>query len=288
MTSEHSLNQSELLNPKRQIKRSFGQASKRYDYAAQLQKRCAYQLLKELDLILPHLPSGDVIEIGCGTGFLTQGLVDRMGDRPLIITDLSEAMLTACQSQISLNRPSTHIQFEALDGELWQPIREKYSLIISSFAVQWFQQLEAALERWISALKPGGAILISFPTCHSFPEWKAACQQLGLPFTANPLPDPGAIAQAVAHSPVQIHYWQESIGVPFKSSLDFFRNLKQIGAGTSIFQKQLSVLEFKQLINTLDRPESFSTKNLFIEAPATANSSVCIHYEVAYFTIFLK
>lgn len=288
MTPEHFLNQSELLNPKQQIKQAFGQAAKQYDYAAQLQKRCAYQLLKELDLILPQLPSGDVIEIGCGTGFLTQGLVDRMGDRPLMITDLSEAMLTACQSQISVNQPSTHVQFETLDGELWQPIPEKYALIISSFVVQWFQQLESTLERWISALKPGGAILISFPTCHSFPEWKAACQQLGLPFTANPLPDPGAIAQAVSDSPVQVRYWQESIGVPFASSLDFFRNLKQVGAGTSVFQKQLSVSEFKQLVNTLDRPESLSAKNLFIEDSAIANSPVFIHYDVAYFRIFLK
>lgn len=278
MTPEHSFNPSDSLSPKQQIKQAFGKAAKQYDHAAQLQKRCAHQLLKELDSILPQLPPGDAIEIGCGTGFLTQGLVNRMGDRSLVITDLSDAMLTACQHQLSPNPPPTHLRFEALDGELWQPISEQYALIISSFVVQWFQQLELALERWISALKPGGAILISFPTCHSFPEWKVACQRSGLPFTANPLPDPEAIAQAVSSKPVQLRYWQESIGVPFTSSLDFFQNLKQVGAGTRLFQKKLSTSELKRLINALDCSERSSIKN----------SPVVIHYNVAYFTIFLK
>ncbi|GAB4134848.1 MAG: hypothetical protein Fur0046_07180 [Cyanobacteria bacterium J069] len=264
------LNDSDLSYHKQQIKQQFGKAAERYGKLAQLQRRCANKLLNELDFVQPKLPQGNAIEIGCGTGFLTQGLVERMGDRPLEITDLSEAMLTVCQRQIYAPKSCSNLTFQSLDGELWQPSSKDYALIISSFAVQWFQQLGQALNRWIAALKPGGMILISFPTCHSFSEWKAACQELDLPFTANPLPDPEAIAHHLSSASVYVSYWQESIEVRFASPLDFFRELKQIGAGTNLSQKQLSISEFRKLKKALNDSTS---------------SSTLIHYDVAYFTI---
>jgi malonyl-CoA O-methyltransferase len=270
MILENGANALEKTHAKCQIEEAFGRAATQYDQAALVQKKCAARLLEELDRVRPELPSGKVIEIGCGTGFLTQGLVKKMGDRPLEITDLSQSMLTVCQQQVSQISHSSEMTFRTLDGEPWQPISRSYALIISSFVVQWFQQLEPALDRWISALKPGGKILISFPTCHSFPEWKAACRSLDLPFTGNPLPDPGAIAQFLASRPVQTQYWQQSIGISFASSRDFFRSLKQIGAGTSLSQTKLSISDFKQLVGALDEFVSLSGG---------------IHYDVAYFTI---
>ncbi|QKD81042.1 methyltransferase domain-containing protein [Thermoleptolyngbya sichuanensis A183] len=270
MILENSANALEKTHAKCQIEEAFGQAAKQYDQAALVQKECAAWLLEELDRVRPELTSGNVIELGCGTGFLTQGLVKKMGDRPLEITDLSQSMLTVCQQKVSQISHSSEMTFRTLDGELWQPISRSYALIISSFVVQWFQQLEPALDRWISALKPGGKILISFPTYHSFPEWKAACRSLDLPFTGNPLPDPGAIAQFLASRPVQTRYWQQSIGISFTSSRDFFRSLKQIGAGTSLSQTKLSISDFKQLVSALDEFASLSGG---------------IHYDVAYFTI---
>lgn len=270
MILENRANALEKTHAKCQIEEAFGQAATQYNQAALVQKKCAARLLEELDRVRPELPSGKVIEIGCGTGFLTQGLVKKIGDRPLEITDLSQSMLTVCQQQVSQISHSSEMTFRTLDGELWQPISRSYALIISSFVVQWFQQLEPALDRWISALKPGGTILTSFPTCHSFPEWKAACRSLDLPFTGNPLPDPGAIAQFLASQPVQTQYWQQSIGISFASSRDFFRSLKQIGAGTSFSQAKLSISDFKQLVGALDELASLSGG---------------IHYDVAYFTI---
>lgn len=270
MILENCASASQKIPSKPQIEEAFGKAARQYAEAALVQKRCADQLLKELDRVQSKLPPGNVIEIGCGTGFLTQGLVEKMSDRPLEITDLSQSMLAICQQQISQINHSSETTFKTLDGELWQPISRSYALIISSFAVQWFQQLEPTLDRWISALKPGGKILMSFPTCHSFPEWKAACQILDSPFTGNPLPDPVAIAQFLTSRPVHSQYRRASIGISYASARDFFRSLKQIGAGTSFSHTKLSISEFKQLMNTIDR---------------FANSSKEIHYDVAYFTI---
>ncbi|MFQ3629756.1 MAG: methyltransferase domain-containing protein [Cyanobacteriota bacterium] len=270
MTLENLSHSSEPSVSKPRIEQAFGRAAKYYNQAALVQKRCAEQLLNELDRVQSKLPPGKVIEIGCGTGFLTQGLVKKMGDRSLEITDLSQSMLTVCQHQIASTNHSSEVIFKPLDGELWQPVSRHYALIITSFVVQWFQQLESTLDRWISALKPGGKILMSLPTCHSFPEWKAACKQLDLPFTGNPLPDPAAIAQFLTSRPVSTQYWQESIGVFFTSSRDFFRGLKQIGAGTSFSHTKLSISEFKQLVHTIDK---------------LADPSKEIHYDVAYFTI---
>lgn len=232
---------------KLRIAAEFGRSPATYQGHADLQKYCAARLLCLLDQA--SLPQGDILEIGCGTGFITQGLIDRLGDRSLHITDLSAAMLRFCQEHLDLSRLQGSIEFQQGDGELLPT--KPYAVIVAGFVVQWFQHPTRSLQRLVQQLVPGGILLVSFPSSHSFAKWRGLCDRLNLPFTANLLPDRQLLQRLPAEN---IHCWTqtETVGATFTTAAEFFKGLKAIGAGCNTAGKSLSVTQMKRLIQTWD------------------------------------
>lgn len=239
----------------------FGRSTATYHAEAELQKACADRLLTLLDR--RSIPAGTVLEIGCGTGFITQKLVDRFADRALHITDLSTEMLAFCRANLDLSRFKGAIEFEPLDGERLAA-QQRYALIVAGFVVQWFQQPTQSLQRLLQQLEPDGWLLVSFPSRDSFAEWKAICDRLQLPFTANSLPDPQMLQQLDA-----AHCWTEAetIAAQFPDAAAFFRSLKAIGAGFSTSGKQLSPSQMRRLIQAWNRQRE---------------GAIDVHYHVVY------
>ncbi|MBI4784835.1 MAG: methyltransferase domain-containing protein [Oscillatoriophycideae cyanobacterium NC_groundwater_1537_Pr4_S-0.65um_50_18] len=244
---------------KQAIATRFGQAAAVYHAEAQMQKDCANDLINYLFKALPQplkLPPGKILEVGCGTGFITQELVDCFGDRSLEITDLSPEMLQFCQAHLQMNlnhQPfKSQIEFHQMDGEAIDPHPLPYAMIVSGFTIQWFKDPIATLRNWRSQLQPGGILLISFPTDQSFPEWRQVCRKLNLPFTANPLPNAELIWTALAQEFSLFQTYDQSMKLTFNSAADFFRNLKAIGAGFNQQDQRLSLSQMRQLINYWD------------------------------------
>nr|MDJ0844886.1 methylase [Crocosphaera sp.] len=124
-----------------------------------------------------------------------------------------------------------------------------YAAIISSFTVQWFEDIVNSLNCLISSLQPQGLLLIAFPNDQSFPEWKKMCSELNLPFTRNPLPNTNKLIKNLLIPPHKIYIFEERITINYNSAADFFKSMKIIGAGCNLKQEKLSIPEMKQLIN---------------------------------------
>ncbi|MBD2462321.1 methyltransferase domain-containing protein [Oscillatoria sp. FACHB-1407] len=237
------------MNYKHQVADSFSHATSTYDTNAIVQQQCARELMTLLRSHQCHLPPGDVLEIGCGTGFVTQQLIECCGDRTLEITDISLNMLNQCQQNLRLtSEQRQQIVFKQLDGEAIDVNPDQYAIIVSNFVVQWFEQPAQSLKKLMATLKPNGLLLVSFPTHRSFPEWQHLCQQMDLPFTANPMPDPKDLTQQLTDPTVNCVCYEQTMSVFYNRAIDFFRSLKLIGAGLSRCQQKLSSLQMKQLI----------------------------------------
>lgn len=240
---------------KQQIATRFGQAASTYNAHALVQQTCARSLLQLINKYESVLPEGAFLEIGCGTGFVSQGLIQRFGQRQLVITDLSSEMVQFCRSSFPI---SDHrmVTFASLDGEEIQQLPanlpDRYAAIVSGFALQWFNHPQISLRQWIDRLPIGGCLFLSFPTKDCFPEWRAICQHLQIPCTANPLPDPAQLLQSLPDSVAVLHATTESEMLTYAGAADFFRSLKAIGAGTNQTQQQLSPRQMKQLIQGWD------------------------------------
>jgi malonyl-CoA O-methyltransferase len=239
---------------KQKIAQSFGQAALTYHAHAQLQQDCAAQLLEILAEWSTDLPLGTVLEVGCGTGFLTQGLSDRnapwnenrLSPRLLLATDLSSEMVQFCQSHLP---PCDFVSFQQMDGE---NITGTHALIVASFVIQWFEQPGVALRGWLERLEAGGLIGLAFPTSRSFPEWRNVCDRLQIPFTANSLPNPQDLIQELSAN-AQIFCLKEMIlTTTHRNATDFFRDLKSIGAGVNTAGQTLSLGQMKKLIQAWD------------------------------------
>ena len=237
---------------KKQVAKAFGNAALAYDQEANLQKDIAKRLIASLDPWKAIIPPGPILEIGCGTGFVTEGLIDLYPNRAKEITDISSDMIEVCRTKFE---DADNLDFYTQDAEELDPEESSYSLTISGFAAQWFKDPALTLGRMLEATKPGGLMLVSFPGSESFPEWKEKCQDLGIPFTGNKLPDTEEVAIKLSVGPAQIDFYEDTVTQQFKSAADFFRHLKQIGAGTRQDGRSLSPKELKMLIKHWDESE---------------------------------
>lgn len=233
----------------RNIARNFGKAAARYQKEAEVQKEVAQRLIASLRPWRDILPPGPILEIGCGTGFVTEGIVDLYPKRKKIITDLSAEMVGFCREKF---KSVDNISFDELDAEQLSTEKPEYAMTVSGFAAQWFKDPALTLGKLIEATKPGGLLLASFPGNESFPEWKKHCRNLGIPYTGNTLPDTEEIVIKMSTGPVQVDYYEDTVTQKFPSAADFFRHLKGIGAGTRKEGRALAPSEMKMLIKHWD------------------------------------
>lgn len=124
----------------------------RYGAFRDLRLRPALDLLAQV----PDLPSGDVIDLGCGDGAVAPALLSRYPTRCLVGVDSSEAMLT----NASLRR--CYEDLTLADISDWQPDRPP-ALIYSNAALNWLPDHASAMPRLAGTLAPGGVLAVQMP-----------------------------------------------------------------------------------------------------------------------------
>lgn len=239
----------QTLKYKQKVNQSFSKAAQNYHEQAEIQKKVAEGLTASVRPWKDIIPPGPILEVGCGTGFLTERIIAEFPNRKFVVTDVSEEMLRFTSNRLTSNE----IDFKVLDVDRIEDPKPEYALIVSNFTAQWFEDTAIGLEKLTNMLKPGGLLLTAFPGNHSFDEWYACCLELGLPYTANPLPDVEEVVVKLSLGPVQIDYYENDLFQHFNSSMDFFRHLKEVGVATSTTGKSLSPKQLKLLTKFWDK-----------------------------------
>lgn len=209
------------------IRAAFSAASD-YDRHARVQYAVARQLAERIALLpLPESPR--ILEIGCGTGFLTQALVDQDIGGEWLVTDLSPVMVKRCRDRVG---DAPQRRFAMFDGEYGEPESSVgFDLICSSLAMQWFDDLEGAVARMLGWLAPGGHCLFTTLGEGTFAEWRAA-HGAGQAGAGTPrFPDAAWLCAMRPAGRAGAH-WVDRHVETHSSARDFLLSLKSIGAGT--------------------------------------------------------
>lgn len=223
------------------------------DYAthAHIQRTVADRLAKsisalEIDMAAPAL------EIGCGTGFLTEVLLDRWPELPLIITDIAPAMVERARGLLT---GPPHIRFEIMDGE--HPVAQPGSLglIVSSLAFQWFETPAESISRLIETLRPGGWLIFSTLAAGSFREWAAAQRSAGLAELTPDYPEAAILEQMVSPG-CRTNIHQYNLTQHHADGIRFLRSLKAIGAGARWRASPASPSALRQAISLFEQQGS--------------------------------
>ena len=234
---------------KARVAENFSRSTATYDGHAEEQRIGAAALAECAAECAGQLVAGPVLEIGCGTGFLSASLAALFPQRRLELTDLAPGMVAHCRQKMAAH-PDIH--YRVLDGEQLAS-EERYALICASFVVHWFADLHTGLRRLVAALKPGGRLLCAYPGAGSYAEWHRQCARHGVPCSANDLPDLAAVARAFVDEAVAVQQWEQVLALRFSSACAFLHHFKRTGAHTAARLRVLSPAQLRQLLRGWDR-----------------------------------
>jgi malonyl-CoA O-methyltransferase len=155
---------------KQLLRQSFGSASSRYDDFAQLQRTVGFELLQRCQI---NQPQGKVLDLGCGTGFLTKILKEQGASMCLTGLDIAFPMLEQAKSKLG-----TGAGYICADAENLPFQACSFDAIFSNLALQWCLNIRQVLSECKRILKPGGQLAFSTFGPQTLQELKQSWAQL--------------------------------------------------------------------------------------------------------------
>lgn len=152
---------------KAKIRRSFASAAQTYDSLAGLQRQAGLELLRRF----PPKQRGDcVLDLGCGTGFLSRELRNYHVEERLIALDIALPMLQASR----LNHPFIGAHYVCADAENLPFAEACIDFIYSNLALQWVHDIQTCLVEFHKLLSTEGRLVFSTFGPKTLIELKAA------------------------------------------------------------------------------------------------------------------
>ncbi len=139
---------------KRKIRQSFAVASAGYDGSARLQRQVGLALLNRVDRVTKN---DIVVDIGCGTGFLTRQFLSRFDCQKMFAVDIALPMIAATRQKTISNR----LACICADAESIPFAEETVDAIVSNLALQWCHALPAVFEGFYDSLKENGRLVFA-------------------------------------------------------------------------------------------------------------------------------
>jgi malonyl-CoA O-methyltransferase len=212
-----------VLN-KQKIRQSFSKAAHSYDQMARLQKQVARDLLDWSGL--PQTGQ-TVLELGCGTGFLTEYLAAELLGGQLVALDIALPMLHKTRARPGLSRCSGI----CADAENLPFSEAVFDAIYSSLALQWCQSLTETFKGFSHSLKPGGKLVFSTFGPQSLQELKMAWAAVDDNRHVNSFMSVDSIRQALQSAGFkQVKSRQHLYEMAYPDVWALMRELKAIGA----------------------------------------------------------
>ncbi len=268
---------------KEKISHNFSRAATTYEENAIVQKKMAQLLLQQTQNLSRSFTH--ILEIGCGTGYLTRLLSKTFPSADIVATDISETML----AQASSLQREKNVRFEKQDGENLT-LNTTFDLIISNAAFQWFNNYDAAFSGFSRHLTPEGILLYATFGPATFYELHTAFNQarhsLSLPPNIRhgpPFASSATLADYASNNGLLCHHREETERLYFPSVRSFLSSIKKVGANhtptsaSSGFNRKLlpsMISHYEQLFCTEDGLIPATYHLLFCQVQKSAQPSV--------------
>ena len=211
------------------VRKAFDNAADSYDQAAVLQKEVCKRLLEKLDVI--QLTPEWILDAGTGTGEAVKPLQKKYKKAEMVLFDLSELMLQKAAKQGSLFKKPYQVcgNIESL------PFADQsFDLLFSNLAMQWCNDLGAALTEFKRVLKPGALLQFATFGPDTLKELRASWKKVDAAVHVNSFIDMHDIGdgllQAGFAEPVME---SEIITVNYKEVESLMQDLRDIGANVT-------------------------------------------------------
>ncbi len=205
------------------MRAAFDAAATTYDRSARLQREVALRL-ETLAAERLARPPARIVELGCGTGFLTEALHARWPAAELFAQDLAPAMIAHAREKLGAAK---RISWSVGDAEHFTPDAPP-DLLASSLTFQWFDDPCAAL---VHHALQSRSLAVALLVEGTFAEWIAGYRALGIEPRTLPFPKHEAIEAALQRASLErFEIIVERRVEGFPTPAAFVRSLRAIGA----------------------------------------------------------
>lgn len=255
------------MDIKQSIRRNFARRAGSYDRHAGVQRQMARGLLARVEEALPR--ARRILEVGCGTGYLTALLRQGNPEAALVALDLDPALIHQARRRLG---PDSQVSWLVADGEALG--RGPFDLLVSNATFQWFTQPRETLQAYFQALSPEGYLAFSTLGPQTFGELDASLSRAAAAVRLKSVP---VIA---ARRFLDTRNWQELLSLAGFSQVQLTRKLLQAHFPT--VPEFLQALKATGATNPQPRPFSprlFAALILAYEARFRQNGSIPVTYE---------
>lgn len=133
------------------LKERFRKAASSYETEAITQREIAGKLWSMTQPVIDPHNCTEILEIGCGTGFLTRNYIDLIGER-ITLNDIYDI------SAKFSNTDKTRFLIGDAEQTEWN---SSFDLILSASTIQWFCNLDTFFAKCNESLNPDGVIALS-------------------------------------------------------------------------------------------------------------------------------
>ena len=242
---------------KTNVKRSFTEASETYDDLAVLQRSVGSNLLNQFAI---EKLTGTVLDLGCGTGFLTGKLQNLPGYELMVALDISMSMLQMTRQKCIAN---DRLDFLCADIEFLPIIENSVDWFFSNLALQWCQDAQAVFDNIRRILKPKGRLIFSTFGPKTLKELKAAWASVDDYTHVNHFYSEKELIKFIGQAGLQdIHIKSRQYISKYQSVMELMKELKGIGAHNVTRGRNRGMTGKSTLLQMISNYEEMSTQGL--------------------------
>ena len=210
---------------KNKVRQSFGAACMSYDGVAELQRTVGRQLIEKGKVAGL---SGAILDLGCGTGFLTGELLKSPAVEQLLALDIALPMLQTTRRKLP---GYADVSFVCADAERLALKPRSFDRIFSNLALQWCRDLTSVFCDCHKILKSGGVMVFSTFGPQTLCELKRAWTSVDNYSHVNEFYDANELMRLMSDAGfVDIQLEIQRYRPVYPSVMDLMKELKDIGA----------------------------------------------------------
>jgi malonyl-CoA O-methyltransferase len=260
------------------IRQHFAHAAPSYDEAAVLQKAVAEHLDERLDLVT--LQPARILDVGAGTGILTQHLLQRYPKAKVHAVDLAHPMLKVAEQRLQSKKWPTvskwlpesvcenlglkHCPAHLINADAYAlPFADgSMDLVVSNLMLQWCDDLDAVFREFRRVLRPEGLLLFTTFGPDTLKELRAAWQEadpetpveqhVNLFIDMHDIGD--ALIRAGFGQPVMDN---ETFTLTYEKPIGVLKDLKAIGATSATQSRQQGLMGKQRFTHMLSAYQRF-------------------------------
>lgn len=219
-------------------RKHFERAADTYDSAAVLQREIAKRMGQRLDY-MKQQPQR-VLDVGCGTGYITEDVLKRYPKAEIIALDLAHNM---AQKTAKLGGWRRKPKAVCADAEALPFSDNSIDMLLSSLMLQWSNDLPAVFTGFHRVLAPNGLLLFSTFGPQTLMEIRESWSKVDAQPHTSQFPDMHEIGDALLQAGFQDPVTDmEMITMTYSSVRQLMRDIKRIGASNTASERSKGLM----------------------------------------------